>query len=80
MIVIIPKMNIPVKRDPQEQVWGHSTWLQGVKVAKAARVKKFILFHHDPAHDDNFIDELEREARKEFKESYTAYEGMELNL
>jgi phosphoribosyl 1,2-cyclic phosphodiesterase len=43
-------------------------------------VKKFILFHHDPAHDDKFIDKLETEARKEFKESYAAYEGMELNL
>ncbi len=43
-------------------------------------MKKFILFHHDPAHDDKFVDKLEREARKEFKESYAAYEGMELNL
>ena len=68
------------KTGPPRTGWGHSTWLQGVKVAKAAKVKKFILFHHDPAHDDKFIDKLETEARKEFKESYAAYEGMELNL
>ncbi len=60
--------------------WGHSTWTQGVKVAKAAKVKKFILFHHDPSHDDKFIDKLEKQAQKEFKESYAAFEGMEINL
>lgn len=60
--------------------WGHSTWNQGVKIAKAAKVKKFILFHHDPSHDDEFIDKLEKQAQKEFKESYAAYEGMEINL
>ncbi len=60
--------------------WGHSTWTQGVKIAKAAKVNKFILFHHDPEHDDTFVDDLERAAKKEFKESYAAYEGMELNL
>ncbi len=68
------------KTGPPRTGWGHSTWLQGVNVAKAAKVKKFILFHHDPAHDDKFIDKLETDARKEFKESYAAYEGMELNL
>ena len=60
--------------------WGHSTWAQGVKIAKAARVKKFILFHHDPSHDDKFMDKLEKQAQKEFKESYAAFEGMEINL
>ncbi len=60
--------------------WGHSTWVQGIKVATAARVKKFILFHHDPSHDDEFVNKLEKQAQKEFKESYAAFEGMEINL
>lgn len=60
--------------------WGHSTWSQGVKIAKAAKVKKFILFHHDPSHDDKFVDNLEEQAQKEFRESYAAYEGMEIVL
>ena len=68
------------KIGPPRTGWGHSTWTHGVKVAKAAKVKKFILYHHDPAHDDKFVDKLENDARKEFKESYAAYEGMELNL
>ncbi len=68
------------KVGPPRTGGGHSTWTQGVKVAKAAKVIKFILFHHDPAHNDKFVDKLERDARNEFKESYAAYEGMELNL
>ena len=60
--------------------WGHSTWNQGIKIAKAAKVKKFILFHHDPTHDDKFMDNLEKQAQKEFKKSYAAYEGMEIIL
>lgn len=60
--------------------WGHSTWTHGVKIARSAKVKKLILFHHDPSHDDRFIDELEREARKEFRESYAAFEGLEFAI
>jgi len=60
--------------------WGHSTWEAGVEMAMAANVKKLILWHHDPWHDDNFIDEIQREAQKVFKNSFAAYEGMEINL
>ena len=47
------------------------------QITKTAKVKKSILFHHDVAHADKFVDRLER---KEFKESNTSYEGMELNF
>ncbi|MCP5007837.1 MAG: MBL fold metallo-hydrolase, partial [Planctomycetes bacterium] len=60
--------------------WGHSTWSQGVKIARNAKVKKLILFHHDSSHDDGFVDMLERQAQKEFRESYAAFEGMEIIL
>jgi len=60
--------------------WGHSTLTQGIKLAREANVKKFIIFHHDPDHDDDFIDDLEKKAQKEFKESYAAFEGMEIVL
>ncbi len=68
------------KIGPPKKGWGHSTWTQGLKIARAAKVKKFILFHHDPSHDDKFINKLEKQAQKEFKESYAVFEGMEINL
>jgi phosphoribosyl 1,2-cyclic phosphodiesterase len=36
--------------------WGHSTWMRGVRLANEAEVKHLCLFHHDPSHDDDFMD------------------------
>jgi phosphoribosyl 1,2-cyclic phosphodiesterase len=55
--------------------WGHSTWLEATKVAKNAGVKKLLLFHHDPAHDDDTLRSILDNARREFPETYLATEG-----
>lgn len=60
--------------------WGHSTWSEGIRVAREAGVKSFVLFHHDPSHDDAFIAKLEDEAKAEFPDSLAAREGMILDL
>ncbi len=60
--------------------WGHSTWEAGVEIAQAANVKKLILWHHEPSHEDSLIDEIEQNAQKIFKETYAAYEGMVISL
>lgn len=60
--------------------WGHSTMQEGVKLAKAAGIKHLIVFHHDPTHNDEFINKLEIEARELFPNSTAAYEGMEMDL
>src|SRR6202012_4388237 len=36
--------------------WGHSTWQQAIKLAGLAEAKTLVLFHHDPTHDDTFLD------------------------
>lgn len=56
--------------------WGHSTWDEGVKVCRAAGVERFVLFHHDPSHDDRFLARLEKEARAEFPGAVIAREQM----
>ena len=60
--------------------WGHSTWHDGVNVAKAAGVKRFVLFHHEPSHDDRFIARIEKEARAEHAGSIAAREQLVLDL
>jgi phosphoribosyl 1,2-cyclic phosphodiesterase len=60
--------------------WGHSTWREGVSVAKDARVKNLVLFHHDPDHNDNFIDSIVHETSRYFPNVMAASEGMELDL
>ena len=42
--------------------WGHSTWQEGVRLADAAGVGTLAIFHHDPSHDDAFMDGVAREA------------------
>ena len=36
--------------------WGHSTYREALRVAEAAGVKSLYFFHHDPEHDDDFLD------------------------
>lgn len=60
--------------------WGHSTWQEAVKVAKAANVKTLVIFHHDPAHDDDFLDRVGEQARQRFANAIMAREGMELQV
>jgi len=67
-------------KGPPRMGWGHSTWQEGVKLAKAAGVKQLILFHHDPSHDDDFLAEVERQARREFPNCLEAYEGLEIDI
>ncbi|HIK14545.1 MAG TPA: MBL fold metallo-hydrolase [Leptolyngbyaceae cyanobacterium M33_DOE_097] len=56
--------------------WGHSTWQEAVKIAKAANVKKAVIFHHDPNHSDDFLDDVEAQVQSVFPNSILAREGM----
>jgi phosphoribosyl 1,2-cyclic phosphodiesterase len=58
--------------------WGHSTWQEGVKIATAAHVKKLVIFHHDPSHNDEFMDEIASQSMRVFPESIVAREGMNI--
>lgn len=60
--------------------WGHSTWAEGVKIAKKAKARKLILFHHDPSHDDAAVDEIQALARARFPSTDAAKEGKVYNL
>ncbi len=42
--------------------WGHCTVTYAVDVARAAGAKRLVLFHHDPLHDDEWIDRAVAEA------------------
>ena len=60
--------------------WGHSTWEQAVEVAIKANVKRLIITHHDPDHDDDFLDTIEKDCQKIFPGSLFAREGMEVTV
>jgi phosphoribosyl 1,2-cyclic phosphodiesterase len=57
--------------------WGHGSLTTAVSLALDAGVRKLILFHHDPTHDDQMIDKMVQTARKMAakSESYLEVEG-----
>ncbi len=43
--------------------WGHCTPQFAVEVARAAGARHLVMFHHDPAHDDEYLEKLLDDAR-----------------
>ena len=60
--------------------WGHSTWQEAVRLCKSAGVKKLVVFHHDPDHDDDRLDAIGREVDAALPGAIMAREGLVLNL
>jgi phosphoribosyl 1,2-cyclic phosphodiesterase len=58
--------------------WGHSTWQEGVRLCKEAGVKRLVVFHHDPEHDDDLLDGIAREVDRLLPGSVVAHEGLVL--
>ncbi|MEL6903588.1 MAG: MBL fold metallo-hydrolase, partial [Cyanobacteria bacterium J06606_4] len=55
-------------------------WQEAVKLAKAANVKQLVIFHHDPTHTDDFMDDIVRQTSQAMPGSIVAKEGMVLEL
>ncbi len=62
------------------QGWGHSTWLEGTKLARKGGVRNLILSHFNPDHDDGRIAEIVRLARKKLPRTTAAREGRTLRI
>ena len=65
---------------PTRRGWGHSTWQEGMRLADAAQVKTLVIFHHDPDHDDAFMDRVAAEAEAARPGTVVAKEGLILRL
>ncbi len=78
-----------------KEVWqmrvdfGHSSAMIGVDLARAAGVRKLILFHHDPTYSDSMLQEIydralayqsQQESHCPTCEILLAYEGLTLDL
>jgi len=64
---------------PRFKNWGHSTWQEGTRLCDAAGVRQLVIFHHDPGHDDSFMDQVAKEAEETRPGSVVAQEGMVLH-
>lgn len=63
-----------------KQGWGHSTVKMAAATATAAGVGRLVLFHHDPIRTDAQVPKLETEAKRYFRNSTAAREGMTISL
>lgn len=55
--------------------WGHSHWRDAATVAADAGVGQLILFHHDPAHDDDMLTQIQNDTQALFEQTTAAQEG-----
>jgi ribonuclease BN (tRNA processing enzyme) len=60
--------------------WGHSTYEEGARIAKAAGARQLVLFHHDPSQNDTAVREKEARARKLFPNAIAAHEGLSIDV
>ena len=66
--------------------WGHSTIASAIDVAMKAKVKRLVLYHHDPDRTDEALDRIARDVaarspeRTKELEIVVAREGMELTV
>ena len=65
---------------PSKIGWGHSSYAHAADAAQAAGVKQLLLFHHDPAHSDDFLDQMQADALKLFAATGIAREGMAVEV
>ena len=63
---------------PTKIGWGHSTWNEGVRLCRAANVKRMAIFHHDPDHTDDIMDKIATEGKAEWDGAFVCREGQEI--
>ena len=71
---------LPDEYAAKRRGWGHSHWREAVNVVMASGAKELILFHHDPDHNDQCIDDIVRDARNYYPRVRAASESVEIGI
>lgn len=79
-VLVYDAQYTPEQLQSEKKGWGHSSWLEGVRIARECGVSRLVLFHHDPDNDDHFVDGLVERAQQEFPNVEGAAEGLEIDL
>jgi phosphoribosyl 1,2-cyclic phosphodiesterase len=79
-VLIYDSQYSPEELASERHGWGHSSWLEGVKVARDSKARNLVLFHHDPDSSDHTVDGYLSAARQEFPSTWAATEGMRIIL
>mgnify|MGYP000135370944 CR=1 FL=1 len=60
--------------------WGHSTWQEGLRLAEAAEVKKFGIFHHEPERSDAALTDIETRAQAILPHSFVTRDYLHMEV
>ncbi len=81
--VLIHDAQYTVKEYQKKVGWGHSSIKHAVDFAHRANVKRLFLFHHDPDHSDDFLNEILNDIKHHRAEKLkveVARQGFEIEL
>jgi phosphoribosyl 1,2-cyclic phosphodiesterase len=74
-LLIINALSTQPESDPN-----YASWQEVVNITKAAQVEKLVISHHDPLHNDEFLDHLKDHVNLTLAGVIIAYEGLEIRL
>lgn len=60
---------------PAHRGWGHSSLPDALAFAQRCEARRVLLVHHDPGHDDNVLDAVDREASARWAQAQLGREG-----
>ncbi len=78
--LIYDAMLTPSEYRAGKKGWGHSTWEEGIKVAKKAEVGRLFLSHFNPIHTDSKIDQILSQSKKKLPKTLAAKEGQKVTI
>ncbi len=86
--VLIFDAQFSVRESLIKEDWGHSSALVGADISRAAKVKRLVLFHHDPTSTDTEIMSVLQQTREYLHHHHrrslvmvdVAYEGLEIEF
>ncbi len=65
---------------PQRTGWGHSTWLEAAKIARASGARRLALFHHAPERSDSEMKSVVLQAKRHFAGVFAARERQTVEI
>lgn len=55
--------------------WGHGTWEEATRLAEESTPDRLFLFHHNPKHTDEKLYQIEKEAQRNYENTFLSREG-----
>ncbi len=60
--------------------WGHSTWEEGVEIARSSGARRLLITHHSSEYDDDKLDRMDERVRKTWRNAGLARQGEIIDL